>query len=339
MGKVTIKDIASQAGVTPTTVSYVLNGRFNKVSSQTIQRIQDVMRDLNYIPNYSARTLVNNESKLIGFFVPYTESRQEPLLANPFYSQIISGIEQVCRSRGFHLIVSGIDKQADYSDISQQRNLDGVVLVGVLDRKLLDELEKLHTPIILIDSYIKGENMSVIGIDDELGAYMATRHLIDKGHQRIAIINGEIIHNGVTEHRYHGYQKAMVESRLFDPDLVFTSTVSFESGYQSGNQIIEQRPDITAAFATADIIAFGVAKAVFDHNKYVPEDLSLIGFDDVIFASMMHPPLTTIHQDIYAKGVKAAEILLDKIEGKCKNCLPDATMPISLIERESVRAI
>ncbi len=339
MKKVTINDIAKFTGVTPATVSYVINGKHSKVSAGTIERVKAAMLELNYVPNISARTLVNNESKLIGFFVPYSENRQDGLLSNPFYSQIISGIESVCRNRGFHLIISGIDKKEDYSDIPTKRNLDGLVLLGVLERKLLDELEKLNIPIILIDSYIKGEGMCTIAIDDEQGGYMATCHLIQKGHQKIAIVNGEIIKNGVTERRFRGYQKAMMEYGLYDPKLVFEDSVSFEFGYEAGSRIIEQHPDITAVFATADILAFGIVKAVYDHGRIIPDNLSIVGFDDVIFASMMQAPLTTIHQDIYLKGIRAAEMLIDSIEGKNKMCGENVVLPISLIERKSVRSI
>jgi len=337
MKKITIKDIASEAGVTPTTVSYVLNGRLNKVSAQTVERIREVMRELNYVPNYSARTLVKNESKLIAFFVPYNERRQDGLLANPFYSQIISGIEEVCRKRGFHLIVSGIDKQEDYSDISTQRNLDGIVLLGVLDEKLLAELEHLNIPIILIDSYIKGSNMCVIGIDDEQGGYLATRHLIEHGHRRIAIVNGELIANGVTERRFRGYERAMREEGLFRQDLVYSGSVNFDYGYEAGRSILEKNPVITAVFATADILAFGIVKSVYDSGRTVPADLSIVGFDDVIFASMMQAPLTTIRQDIYRKGSLATEILLDQIQGKSKECHEEIILPVQLVERSSVR--
>jgi DNA-binding LacI/PurR family transcriptional regulator len=339
MRKVTINDIAKYTGVTPATVSYVINGKFSKVSAGTIERVKAAMQELNYVPNISARTLVNNESKLIGFFVPYNENRQDGLLANPFYSQIISGIESICRARGFHLIISGIDKKEDYSDIPTKRNLDGLVLLGVLEKKLLDELEKLHIPIILIDSYIKGEGMCTIGIDDEEGGYMATSHLIENRHKRIAIVNGKIFENGVTERRFKGYQKAMMQHGLYDEKLIFEDSVSFEFGYLAGSTIIEKRPDITAVFATADIIAFGIVKAVYDHAKAIPEDLSIVGFDDVIFSSMMQSPLTTIRQDIYAKGIRSAEMLIDGIEGKKNDCGENVVLPITLIERKSVRRL
>ena len=180
-------------------MSYALNGRTDKVSSETIDRIKKIIETLNYIPDFSARSLVKNQSKLIGIVIPQTESHKQLILENPFYSEMISGIEGKLREYGYHLLLSGVNQGESYLDLSIQRNLDGAIMMGIYPEQFYDGFKKINIPIVLIDSYINDSYFKRIGIDDEYGGYLATKYLIDKGHSNIGLVTGAIRKDGVVE--------------------------------------------------------------------------------------------------------------------------------------------
>ncbi|MBO9600586.1 MAG: LacI family DNA-binding transcriptional regulator [Cohnella sp.] len=338
--RITIRDVSERAGVSTAAVSYVLNGREGKVSPETVEKVRRAVEELNYIPDYSARSLANNKSKLIGVVIPQTEERKQLLLQNPFYSELVCGIEGRLRQSGYHMILSGVDKGEGYLDTSMQRNLDGAIIMGIYQESFYEDLKKARIPIVLIDSYVNDSHFHVVGIDDELGGYMATKHLIDKGHTNIALVTGLIRKDGVVEKRFLGYKRALKEAGLFyDPDYVFEHSVSYEYGQEAAKEIAAQ-PGITAVFATSDMVSMGVIKGLRDAGKSVPDDVSVIGFDDIPVAKMSTPPLTTIVQNIVERGVTAAERLLAAIEaGESYRPEEPTIMPLSIAERESVRAI
>ncbi|MBD2843745.1 LacI family DNA-binding transcriptional regulator [Paenibacillus sp. IB182496] len=343
MKKTTIKDVASHAGVSAAAVSYVLNGKAHKVSEDTIQKIHDSVKALNYIPNISARGLAKNTSELVSIIIPQTESRKQLMLENPFYAEIISAIEAVVRDYGYHAILAGVDEGVSYLDISVSRNLDGAIIMGVYPERLYEECKKVNIPIVLIDSYIHDETFANVGIDDEHGGYLATSHLIAKGHRNIALVTGTIRRDGVVEKRFLGYKRALQENGLFyHPDYVFEDSVSYEHGRVTGRLIAERHPDITAVFATADMVAFGLIRGIHEAGKRVPDDLSVIGFDDISMAHMFLPPLTTVKQQISYKGETAARLLMEQIVGERPRRgaeVPRILIPLELVERDTVRLL
>lgn len=340
MKKVTIKDVARYAGVTPATVSYVINGRNEKVSSDTISRVNKVIEDINYIPNYAARGLVKDVSKLLGVFIYQMKDIKQAILLNPFYSEVISGIELSARERGYHIIVSGIDNDKSYIDLCVQRNLDGVILMGIFDDDNNKDIKKINKPIVLIDSYIEDDFFYKVGIDDEFGGYLATKYLIEKGHRNVAIVLGGVRKDGVSEKRFLGYKRALEESNIrLNQDFIFENDVSYEYGFEAGEVIANNFPDITAIFAAADIIATGLINSLVDCGKQIPNDISIIGFDDVYMSSKLHIPLTTINQNIILKGEKAVEVLINAIEGNYENISKNILLPIKVVERKTVREL
>ncbi|WP_256758952.1 LacI family DNA-binding transcriptional regulator [Cohnella sp. WQ 127256] len=338
MKRITIRDVSVRAGVSTAAVSYVLNGREGKVSPETVARVRRAAEELNYIPDLSARSLVNNKSKLIGVVIPQTEDQKQLLLQNPFYSELICGIEARLRQSGYHMILSGIEKGEGYLDTSMQRNLDGAIITGIYQESFYEDLKKVRMPIVLVDSYIYDSYFHVVGIDDELGGYMATKHLIDNGHTNIALVTGMIRKDGVVEKRFLGYKRALKEAELFyNPDHVFEHSVTYQFGQEAGKLIAAKCPEITAAFATSDLMAMGVIQGIRDEGKEVPEHVSVVGFDDISIARLCTPPLTTIKQDAVSRGIMAADRLLTAIE-KSKEGLPQepTIMPLSLIDRDTV---
>jgi len=340
MKNITIKDIAKISGVSITTVSNVINGKKEKVSQDTLDRINKTLKDLNYIPNSSARSLVQNRSKLIGVIIPQTEDHKQLLLQNPFYSEIVSGIETKIREHGYTMILTGVDKNKDYLDVFIKWSLDGAIIMGIYKEQFYEELKRINIPIVLVDSYINDSYFYKIGIDDELGGYMAAKYLISKGHKKIALVTGSIIKDGVTEKRFLGYKRALEEASIFyNPDNVYEESVSFEHGYKTGLELSERMGDITAVFATADLIATGVISGFYNSGIKVPDDVSVIGFDDISITKMLIPPMTTIKQDIYDKGQRSVEKLIDAIEGSGNIIKNEELLPLSIIERMSVKEI
>lgn len=333
--KVTIKDVAQASGVSIAAVSYVINGKYNKVSNDTIQIVQESIKALNYVPNFSARSLVQNSSKLIGVIIPQTEDSEALILDNPYYSELISGIEIEARSKGYHILLSGVDKNMTYLDVSTQRNLDGAIIMGIYNEQFYEELKKISIPIVLMDSYIYDDFFYKLRIDDEYGGYLATKYLIDKGHKNIALVTGNIKNEGVIEKRFLGYKKALEEAKIFyKSNYVFDGNVSFEYGKEIGACIAEDK-DITAVFTTADILATGVMSGLKSRDIKIPEDVSVVGFDDTTLAKIAYPSLTSINQNIKSKGKRAADTIIKVINNESIN-EKELIMPISICERESV---
>ena len=342
MRKITIKDVAKHAGVSTAAVSYVLNGKEHKVSADTIEKIQNAVKLLNYIPNFTARSLVQNRSKLIGVMIPQTERHQPLLLENPFYSEIVSGIERVAREKGYHILLAGVDSGKTFMDVSVQRNLDGAVIMGIYPEQFYADSKQINIPIVLIDSYIHDQSFSKVGIDDEYGGYLATRHLIEKGHRNIALVTGTIRKDGVVERRFLGYKRALEEAEIFyNPDYVFEKTVSYDYGYETGRWIATQYPEITALFATADTMALGAIRGLKECGKEVPADVSVVGFDNIPLSEMFLPQLTTVHQGIAHKGQSAASLLFEIIDSEDPSSFEPKkiVLPITLVERQTVRSI
>ncbi|HEX7714829.1 MAG TPA: LacI family DNA-binding transcriptional regulator [Bacillota bacterium] len=340
MSKVTIKDVAKYAGVSTAAVSYVINEVEGKVSTETVKKITDAIKQLNYIPDFSARSLVKNESKLIGVIIPQTEDYKQLLLENPFYSEMVSGVESKTREYGYHMILSGVDKGQSYLDISIQRNLDGAIIMGIYRENFYEELKQAGIPIVLIDSYINDKYFYRVGIDDAYGGYLATKYLIDSGHRNIALITGSIKKDGVVEKRFLGYKKALEEAGLFyNPDYVFESSVSYQHGLETGRTLSQNLKEITAVFATADLIALGFIRGVKESGKDVPRDVSVIGFDDVSVAKIFIPPLTSVKQDIFLKGATAVELLINAIEAGKDTQSREVLLPLRIVERQTVAKV
>lgn len=338
--KVTIKDIANLTGVSVTTVSNVINGNSHKTSEKTIKKINKVIKELNYIPNYSARSLVNKQSKLIGVIIPQTEEENQVILENPFYSELVSGIEAKLREAGYYMILTGIDCDKSYLDVFTNWNLDGAIILGIYKEQFYRELKKIDVPILLVDSYIDdNDHYHKIGIDDEYGGYLATKYLIDAGHRAIALVTGSIRKDGVEEKRFMGYKRAIEEAGIpLNESLLFHGHVDYEYGVEVGKLIGKIKESVTAVFAVADVVAAGVITGLHN-NISVPEEISVMGFDNTSIAKMIVPSLTTVNQNIYEKGVRSSEQLIAVIEGKDTIGKEATMMPLNIVERQSVKKL
>ena len=234
------------------------------------------------------------------------------------------------------VIISATDVTEDYLQLIQERNLAGVIIIGTYQNQFFDRLNKLDVPVVLIDSYCKYDYFHKLRLDDEYSTYLATNYIISRGHKSIALVTGSIQEDGVMQKRYKGFLKAMKENNIeFDDNNLYETTVEYESGVCVAEKIVGSKSDITAVVATADVMAIGMMKGFFENGVKIPEQISIIGFDDLDISKFMTPGLTTIRQPISEKGERAVELLVENIENPNMKKVEDI-FPVELVERGSV---
>lgn len=337
--KATMKDVAKRAGVSMATVSNILNHMENKAKEVTRKKVFRAARELNYEIDMTARYLSTGRSYLIGIFLPEVYDIGEPssvLRDNPFFSEIISGIEYTARMNGYDILVTCIKASDHVKELATKRNLDGIAVLGNYGEDFWNELKTLDIPKVLIDSYnYDAKEYCNVGIDDELGAYLATKHLIAMNHRNIALVTGKTEESEVNRYRYRGFMKAVAEADIpLGQCPIVCTDVNFKGGMAAAQKIIYNYPEVTAAFVVADITALGMIKLYHRIGKSIPEDLSLVGFDDLNICQYTFPGLTTIRQDINRKGMEVASVLIQKINGECGT--RNTILPVELILRQTV---
>lgn len=338
MARATLKDVAQLAGVSTATVSYALSGK-RTISEETKQRVNDAIKQLDYVPDLNARGLSMRDSKLIGVVVPQTEPGDRLMFQNSFYSEILGSIEYFARQQGYHILISATDANESYLTLAKKRNLDGIIVIGMYPDEFYRQMKKTQIPIVLIDSYCNDHYYHNIRIDDAYGSFLATRYMLENGHEHIAFFVGQIKENGVMKKRLLGYQQALQEFEVpYRKEYVFEGQIDYNSGIDLANRLMESGLPATGVVAAADILAIGAVKGFFEAGKYVPEDYSIIGFDDVEISQYLTPGLTTIRQQISLKGQRAVELLLKHIEDPT---LPkqEEILPLQLVVRGSVRKL
>ena len=338
MSKSTIKDVANKVGVSVATVSYVLNGK-KKISEDTKKKIYEAIEELNYVPNINAQGLNSHSSRLIGVVVPQTENGDKLMFQNAFYGEVLGSIEYWARQKGYHVIVSATDTNESYLKLAKQRNLDGIIVIGMYPDEFYKELKKTDIPIVLIDSYCNDFYYHSIRIDDAYGSYLATKYLLENGHSEIAFFVGQVKDNGVMKKRLLGYKQALEQFGVeYNEKYIFEGQIDYDSGIKLADKLVNSKLPITAIVCAADILAIGVMSELYKLGVKVPDDISIVGFDDLETSKYLTPALTTIHQQISLKGQKAVELLLEHIE---KTNLPkqEEVLSLELIERDSVKKL
>lgn len=337
---VTIEDIAKEAGVSATTVSNVIHGRTNKVSAYTVELINEIIRERGYVPNLSARAMKTRSSKVVAL-INHLESRdQEKFMSDPFFMDLTSAVEKALRERGYFLMIRAISESEDLLAFLRNWNVEGVFMPGLFeDEPFYQTLLDLKLPVVLTDSYVSNlGHMTNIGLQDFEGGRIATEHLVQNGHKRIVFAGPKVKPGGVVEQRLLGYKQALADNGIpFDPSLVYECEFSTTKMMELGGALAK-REDITGVFATADILAAGIMSGLQQAGRMVPRDISIVGFDDINWARMTMPMLTTVHQDAVKKGRLAAECMIQLLEGE-SNQLQNRVLPVQLVERHSVRKI
>lgn len=328
---VTIKDIAKLSGVSTTTVSKIINGKDNDIGKSTIEKVNKIIKELNYSPNTIARSMITKKTKTIGLIIPDVR--------NPFFTDLTRGAEDVANERGYSIFFCNTDddlnKEIKYINNLIEKQVDGIALAGAAVRnKELEEKVNTRIPIISLDRnvYFKGIE-GTIEVDNYSGAYDAVSHLIKQGHKKIMLLSGQL-NVKLSIDRLEGYKKALADNNIdYDEKLVVVGRYSSDFGYESMKKTTIDS-DVTAIFCGNDLIAIGAMNALKEKNISIPADISIVGFDDIFISSLLTPSLTTVRQPSYAIGQLAVEKLINILEGK-ENLNSKLEIKLELIVRDS----
>ena len=261
------------------------------------------------------------------------------MFRNNFYSEILGSIEYQARQNGYHILISATDVTEDYLNLIRERNLDGVIIIGTYQNEFLYKLHELDIPVVLVDSYCKYDWFHEIRIDDEKVSYLAAKYVLEAGHQKIALVTGFLKDDGVMQKRLQGYRTALEEAGIsYCPEYVIERNVDYDSGVSAAEEIVRKKMDVTAVVATADIFAIGLIKGFYEAGVRVPEDISIIGFDDLDITAYLTPGLTTVKQFISRKGERAVELLLQNLTNRSMKKVEEI-LPVKLVERASVKRL
>lgn len=313
----TIKDIARVAGVSVTTVSRALND-YSDVNIDTKRKIVEVANQLNYVPNRAAQSLVKKETKTLAFILSGLE--KDGGRDNIVY-RLLAGMYAFAETINYDVALYTTDsahqKKKGYVDFCREHNISGAIFNGIrLDDPYLREILKSGMPCVFIDLDIEAENVSSVSIHNQLAAKEAVQTLIDHHHRRIACIIGRE-EADVTIKRLTGYGEALKENGIaYDETIVVCGDYLEEAAYKETLQLLTNHKDITAIFCLSDMMALGSIRAIRKLGLSVPEDISIIGFDDIPIAKYLEPSLATVQQDFYLMGYYAGKQLVNMIQNK-----------------------
>ncbi|SFB23382.1 MULTISPECIES: LacI family DNA-binding transcriptional regulator [unclassified Bacillus (in: firmicutes)] len=313
----TIKDIAKVAGVSVTTVSRALNG-YSDVNEKTRQKIVRVAKELNYSPNTIARSLVMNKSKTIGLLV---SGLNKASVKDNITFEVLSGINVFTGGSDYDLVLfsttSTKQREKTYSQLCKDRMVDGVIVQGIrTDDPYLKEVIESNIPCVLIDIPFESDMIGYVTTDNLLGAKKAVNHLIDLGHTKIAMMNGHE-YAFVSQRRLEGYRQALKENGIdVKSEWIANGEFSEEIAETQAEELFRTHPEISAIFCASDLMALGVMNAAKKLGLNIPDQLSIVGYDDIMLASYVSPKLTTIAQNKFEMGYQAAKLLVNMLEGK-----------------------
>jgi LacI family transcriptional regulator len=328
--KITIGELAKIAGVSKTTVSRVLNNKPD-VDSQTRERILSLITEYDFQPNAFAKAISLQKSNHIGLLIPH---KAEYVFSNPFYTEVMRGVSTEVDEQGYYLLVC-YAHEINYLDIYKQKRVDGFVLLspGSFHRNIVETLNAEQVPFVSTAKISDEERMTFVDVDNFHGAILVMEHLVGLGHRRIAYIGKPTLKS--SQDRLNGYQHMMKKCNLpYSDELVLiTETSSIESGYDAAMHMLHYSQPPTAFFLANDVMAIGAINAARECGLVVPKDISVVGFDDIPLASFVNPPLTTVRQPAFKKGVNAARMLIEYLESH--EMPPSLTMDVELIVRQS----
>jgi DNA-binding LacI/PurR family transcriptional regulator len=329
--KITIYDIAKQAGVSIATVSKVIN-QGGRISEKTRIKVTKIMDELKYQPSVVASALTGKQTYTLGLLLPD--------LANPFFAEIARSVEDRAQEMGFNVVIcstdNNLDKEERYISLLRQKSVDGIIIAtGARNDALLKDLIRHNLPVALIARDMPALAVDSVLVDDFLGGYLAASYLIKNGHKHIAVIAED---TGVmsSKERIRGYRHALEEAGIpFNPDLVRISDFSVISGKKSAGELLDGHDAFTAVFACNDLLAIGTIQAARERKLSIPDDLSVVGFDNTILATIIDPPLTTIAQPIQDMGAQVVDLIIHHIKGtQTRN--QRMVLPPELVIRSSV---
>ncbi|MCR8957166.1 LacI family DNA-binding transcriptional regulator [Variovorax sp. S2] len=311
----TIKDVALRAGVSVTTVSHVVNDT-RHVSAKGRERVEEAIRELGYVPNAMARSLKSNTTSTLGMLIPNS--------SNPYFAEIVRIVEDRCFGAGYTLVLCNTDdeprRQSVYLQVLAERRIDGLIVVSTGagdDDSLVTQLHGLRIPTVLVDREIADPACDLVETAHMQGGLLAVRHLLSLGHKRIACIGGPV---GVmpSEQRIEGWRMALAEAGAAPnaDALLWRGGFTSQGGYEAMHAILRTEHAPSAVFVCNDLMAIGALRAAHESGVHVPDDLSIVGFDDIELSAYTSPPLTTVAQPKERIGALAVDMLLERVGGK-----------------------
>jgi LacI family transcriptional regulator len=326
-----MKDVAQRAGVSPSTVSHVINEtRF--VSQQLRDRVLHAMRELNYQPSAVARGLRTKRTQVIALIIPD--------ITNPYFPEVARGVQDVAEENEYSVILCNTDRmrgrELRFLKALRGQQVDGLILnPSEVTSGDLQDLQDAQIPVVLIGSQIDHLDLDVVMVDNVQGAYDAVSHLIDLGHRRIGLVGGPRAASS-GEQRFQGYVRALTDHDIpIDGEIITEGRFTREGGYESMKHLLALQSPPAAVFASSDVMAIGALMAIQEEGLQVPNDVSLVGFDDIAEASTTTPRLTTISQPKYQTGQVAAQLLFDRVEGASLGERQKIVLSHQLVIRES----
>ena len=313
---VTIKDIARELDLSYSTVSLALNDD-PRIKKQTKEGVKLKAEEMGYHRNARARALVMNKSEMIGFILPDIE--------NPFFASLIRGAEELAFEKGFNLVICNTnwdnELEAKHLNLVIERKIDGILLVSCNEpNPTLEKVLSMHLPLVFVSSPYPEAKANFVGTDSENGGYLAAKHLLELGHREFVVIGGQFNSKAIIQ-RFNGYKRALYEYNIIlNKDDVILGDFSVNSGYRSIKRLLNTNRKFTAVLAFNDLIAIGVMNGIKESGITIPDDISVIGFDNIEAASFSGIDLTTISMDNSSMGRLAVEILLGELNCKQKPC-------------------
>lgn len=335
--KPTVKDVAERAGVSPTTVSFVLNGKDAGIPDATKEKVHRAAEELNYFFDYTARAMKTRRTNLIGVVVPD--------ISNAFFASCVHHLQLALAERGYDILLCNSDERADNDLRSIRllagRNADGLIVTpsaeALTERyagRMRQVLEESGLPYLMLDRYYAGEERK-IAVDNEGSSYALAKHLLSCGHTKIGAVTGPLSLNS-SRNRLEGLRRALEESGYSLPDeYIYEGKYDIETGIEGGKKLLQT--DVTAIFAFSDGLALGVYESAKRAGRTIPGDLSVAGFDDAPYAPLLDPPLTTMRQPVKELASAACRALLSIVEGG--EAAATVNLPAELLVRGSVGKI
>ena len=309
--RVTMADVARKAGVSLMTVSRVINEK-DQVSPATRQRVLKVVERLGYRPSGIARGLATHRTGALGLVLLD--------VANPFFSDVARGVEHVAYAKGYNVFLCNTDEDPSRElavlQSLEEKRVDGVVLCSSrLGESELRTVVARHPVVVLVNRRLEGDGVASVLIDDETGGRMATQHLLQAGHRAVGFLAGPLASYSGRE-RAKGHCDALVAAGLpYNPLWTRHCSPLVEGGRQATRELLTAHPELTALFCYNDLVAVGALRAAADLHRRVPDDLAVVGFDDISLAALVTPPLTTCRVPRFELGTQAIQLLIDRIDG------------------------
>lgn len=331
-----LSSIAARTGFSVTTVSRVLSGNAEKhrISKETIEKVLKDAREHNYSPSLVAQSLRTNKTNTIGLLLPS--------IANPYFADVASVVISEVHRRGFTaIVIDTMEDEKNFNDSASlllSRRVDGIIAVPCgTDCTLIESINDNYLPVVLIDRYYNNSHLSFVTTNNHKGGLMATRHLIGMGHKKIACIQGTITSNPSKE-RVRGYREAMAEEGFDEHIRIVGNEFSIQNGYLETKLLLESDNPPTAIFTLSNTITLGALKAIREAALKIPEDISIISFDNYTYMDFLEPPVTRIGQPTEDMAKLAIKILFDRIES-VPNSTSQLKLSPSLIAGESIKGI